>query len=92
MPIFLPDADPLFSQRHLGTLLKDQIGRMENRVDELADDLFLSIPAQDLIDDISQDGYLPPLVLHREHGVSLPVCTENLSAGVTVVKSAKDGV
>jgi len=47
----------------LGTLLKNQIGKMENRVDELADDLFLSIPAQDLIDDISQDAYLQALVL-----------------------------
>ena len=43
---------------------------MENRVDELADDLFLSIPAQDLIDDISQDAYLQALVLLPEQGIS----------------------
>jgi hypothetical protein len=72
MPVFLPELDPLFSQYHLGSLLKNQIGKMENRVNELADDLFLSIPAQDLIDDISQEAYLPPLVLQPEHGVSLP--------------------
>ncbi len=36
MPIFLPDLDPLFSQYHLGSLLKNQIGKMENRVNELA--------------------------------------------------------
>jgi len=41
MPIFPPEIDPLFSQYRLGTLLKNQIGKMENRVDELADDLFL---------------------------------------------------
>jgi len=42
MPIFPPEIDPLFSQYQLlGTLLKNQIGKMENRVDELADDLFL---------------------------------------------------
>jgi hypothetical protein len=63
-------ANPLFSQYHLGTLLKNQIGKMENRVDELADDLFLSIPAQDLIDDISQDAYLQALVLLPEQGIS----------------------
>lgn len=72
MPIFLPDADPLFSQRHLGTLLKDQILSMENRVNELSDDLFLSIPAQDLIDELSANAYLQPLVLLPEHGVSHP--------------------
>ena len=32
MPIFLPMPDPLFSQRHLGTLLNNLIGAMENRV------------------------------------------------------------
>lgn len=72
MPIFLPDADPLFSQRHLGTLLRNQIDGMENRVNELADDLFLSIPAQDLIDDLSLGAYLQPLALRAEHGVSHP--------------------
>jgi hypothetical protein len=72
MPIFLPDADPLFSQRHLGTLLNNQIGGMENRINELADELFLSIPAQDLIDEISLGAYLQPLVLQAEHGVSHP--------------------
>lgn len=70
MPIFPPEIDPLFSQRHLGTLLKNQIGIMENRVDELSDDLFLQIPAQDLIDEISKDAYLQPLVLLPEQGIS----------------------
>lgn len=70
MPIYPHEIDPLFSQYHLATLLKNQIGKMENRVDELSDDLFLQIPAQDLIDEISEHAYLPPLVLLPEQGIS----------------------
>jgi len=34
MPIFHHEPDPLFSQRNLATLLKDQIHKMENAIDE----------------------------------------------------------
>jgi len=47
-----------------GRWLKNQIGKMENRVDELADDLFSFLSLlRDLIDDISQDANLQALVL-----------------------------
>jgi len=65
MPIFLPEPDPLFSQRNLAALLKDQNRKMENTIDELSDDVFLKNSSDDLIETISQDGYLQPLKLLR---------------------------
>jgi hypothetical protein len=70
MPIFLPEPDPLFSQRNLATLLKDQIHKMENTIDELSDDVFLQNSPDDLIEAISQAGYLQPLELLKDQGVS----------------------
>jgi hypothetical protein len=72
MPIFTPEPDPLFSQRNLATLLTDQIHKMENTIDELSDDVFLQNSPDDLIEAISQAGYLQPLELHQNHGVSHP--------------------
>jgi hypothetical protein len=59
---------------------------MENRVNELADDLFLSIPPQDLIDELSAEAYLKPLVLLLEHGVSHPPL--EIESGEGVVSGA----
>jgi hypothetical protein len=72
MPIFLPAPDPLFSQRSLTTLLKDQVHRMENAIDELSDDVFLHNSPDDMIEAISQDAYLPPIQLHADKGISHP--------------------
>jgi hypothetical protein len=72
MPIFPPEPDPLFSQRSLATLLRDQIQRMENHINQYADDLFLQNSSEDWIDTISDDAALPPLVLHLDKGVSHP--------------------
>jgi hypothetical protein len=72
MPIFLPEPDPLFSQRNLATLLKDQIHKMENTIDELSDDVVLLNSPDDLIEAISQAGYLQPLELLKDQGVSHP--------------------
>ncbi|MFT3937782.1 hypothetical protein [Rhodopseudomonas sp.] len=63
MPILPPAPDPLFSQRSLTTLLRDQIHKMENTVDELSDDLFLQNSPDDLVQAIAADAYLPPLQL-----------------------------
>lgn len=65
MPIFLPEPDPLFSQRNLATLLKDQIHQME-------DDVFLQNSSDDLIDTIYHDGYVQSLRLFKDQGVSYP--------------------
>jgi hypothetical protein len=77
----------------LGTLLKNQIGKMENRVDELADDLFLSIPAQDLIDDISQDAYLQALAKESRtssFGMETGTCSSrNARSGTGKISSSK---
>jgi hypothetical protein len=72
MPIFSPAPDPLFTQRSLATLLKDQIHKMENTIDELSDDVFLQNSADDMIEAISQDAYLPPIELHADKGISHP--------------------
>ncbi len=72
MPVYLPAPDPLFSQRSLTTLLRDQIHKMENAIDELSDDVFLQNSPDDLIEAISQDAYLPPLELHIDKGISRP--------------------
>lgn len=72
MPIFLPEPDPLFSQRNLATLLRDQIHEMENAIDELSDDVFLQNSPDDLIEAISQDRYIQPLELLKDQGVSHP--------------------
>jgi hypothetical protein len=72
MPIFLPEPDPLFSQRNLATLLKDEVHKMENTIEELSDDVFLQNSPDDLIEAISQDGYIQPLELLRDQGVSHP--------------------
>ncbi len=63
MPIHPPRRDPLFSQRSLATLLKDQVLKMENAIDELSDDLFLQNSPDDLIQAIAANAYLPPLKL-----------------------------
>lgn len=63
MPILPPKVDPLFSQRSLATLLKDQISEMENAIDELSDDVFLQNSPDDLIRAISASAYLLPLKL-----------------------------
>lgn len=70
MPIVLPQVDPLFSQRSLTKLLKDQIGKMENAIDELSDDVFLQNSPEDLIEAIVTIGYLQPLELHKDKAVS----------------------
>jgi hypothetical protein len=44
MTILSPRPDHLFSQRSLTTLLKDQILKMDNSIEELSDDLFLKTP------------------------------------------------
>jgi hypothetical protein len=72
MPIFPPAPDPLFTQRNLTTLLKDQIHKMENAIDELSDDVFLQNSLDDMIEAISQDAYLPPIELHVDKGISHP--------------------
>jgi hypothetical protein len=63
MPILPPAPDSLFSQRSLTTLLRDQIHKMENTIDELSDDLFLQNSPDDLVQAIAADAYLPPLQL-----------------------------
>jgi hypothetical protein len=63
MPILSGRPDPIFSQRSLTTLLRDQIHKMENTIDELPDDVFLMNSQEDLIQAIAADAYLPPLVL-----------------------------
>jgi hypothetical protein len=72
MPIFSPAPAPLFTQRSLTTLLKDQNHKMENTIDELSDDVFLQNSADDMIEAISQDAYLPPIELHADKGISHP--------------------
>ena len=72
MPIFLPQPDPLFSQRNLATLLKDQIHKMGNTIDELPDDVFLQNSPDDLIEAISQAGYIRPLELLNDQEVCHP--------------------
>jgi hypothetical protein len=70
MPIFLPEPDPLFTQRNLATLLKDQIHKMEITIDELSDDVFLQNSSDDLIEAISQGGYVQPIELLKDQGVA----------------------
>jgi hypothetical protein len=72
MPVYPPAPDPLFSQRSLTTLLRDQIHKMEDEIDELSDDVFLQNSPDDLIEAISQGAYLPPLELHIDKGISHP--------------------
>ncbi len=71
MPIFPPQLDPLFSQRSLATLLKNQIGKMGNAIDELGDDAFLQNSPEDLIETISNNAYIQPLELHKDRAVAL---------------------
>jgi hypothetical protein len=79
MPILFPQLDPLFSQRSLTTLLKDQIRRMENSIDELSDDIFLQNSPEDLIETLAQDAYLPPLEIFPDRGEAYqPVEVSNL--------------
>jgi hypothetical protein len=63
MPIHNPRPDPLFAERSLSTLLKDQVHKMENAVDELSDDTFLQNSPSDMIEAISANAYLEPLTL-----------------------------
>ena len=64
MPIFPSSLNNLlFSERHLGTLIKNQRGRAENSVDQIADDLLLSMPTEDMVSQIGDEVKLPPLVL-----------------------------
>jgi hypothetical protein len=64
LPIFPSSLDDLlFSQRHLGTLIKDQRGKAENAVDQIADDLLLSTPTEDLVSQIGDEVTIPALVL-----------------------------
>jgi hypothetical protein len=86
VPIFPPEPDPLFSQRSLTTLLRDQIHRMENAIDQLSDDLFLQNSPDDLIESIADDAYLQPLELHPDKGVShTPIEVTNILIGVSPV-------
>ena len=63
MPILLPKPDPLFSHASLSTLLRDQIHKMENAIDELSDDTFLQNSPDDMIEVISANVHVPPLTL-----------------------------
>jgi len=72
MTILSPKPDHLFSQRSLTTLLKDQIQRMDNSIEELSDDLFLQNSPADLIDVISSNAYLLPIDLDTSKAVSHP--------------------
>jgi hypothetical protein len=72
MPILPPKPDHLFSQRSLSTLLRDQVHKMENTIDELSDDAFLENSPDDLIESISSAAYLPPLILDTAKAVSRP--------------------
>src|SRR5262245_32119090 len=64
LPIFPSSLnDLLFNDRNLGTLIDDQRGKAENAVDQIADDLLLSTPTEDLVSQIGDDVKLPPLVL-----------------------------
>jgi hypothetical protein len=45
---------------------------MENTIDELSDDVFLQNSPDDLIEAISQAGYLQPVELLKDQGVSHP--------------------
>jgi hypothetical protein len=86
MPIFPPEPDPLFTQRNLTTLLRDQIHRMENAIDQLADDLFLQNSPDDLIESIADDALLQPLELHADKGVShTPIEVSNMLIGLSPV-------
>jgi hypothetical protein len=85
MAIIPPQLDPLFSQRSLTVLLRGQIHRMENAIDELSDDVFLQNSPEDLIEAILQLAYLQPLELHQGNGVSLaPIEIPNVVAGAPV--------
>jgi hypothetical protein len=86
MPIFLPEPDPLFSQRSLTTLLRDQVHKMENTIDELSDDVFLQNSPVDMIEAISQEAYLQPLELYQGKGVShAPIEVNNSIVGTSAV-------
>lgn len=63
MTLLTPQHDPLFSQRNLATLLKDQIGKMQEFVDQFHDDAFLQASPEDMIHQLADEAYLPPLVL-----------------------------
>jgi hypothetical protein len=70
MPVLLPKPDPLFSHASLSTLLRDQIHKMENAIDELSDDTFLQNSPDDMIEAISANVHVLPLTL--EPAVSQP--------------------
>jgi hypothetical protein len=86
MPILPPEPDHLFTQRSLTTLLRDQVHRMENAIDQLSDDLFLQNSPDDLIESIADDAHLPPIELHTDKGVShTPVEVSNMRIGISPV-------
>lgn len=86
MPIFPPEPDHLFTQRSLSTLLRDQIHRMENAIEQLSDDLFLQNSPDDLIESIAEDAHLPPIELHLDKGVSHPpIEVDDMLIGVSLV-------
>jgi hypothetical protein len=57
MPIYPSTRSPLFFESDLATLLKNQMGRMENIVAQYDDDALLEIPAADVIEACYQEAY-----------------------------------
>lgn len=66
MPIYPSTRSPLFFEYNLATLIKNQLGKMENIVAQYNDDALLEIPATDLIEACYHEAYLEPLVLSSQ--------------------------
>lgn len=70
MRVFPSDYPQLFQERPLAALLKMQTGRIENAVDQIADDGLLAMPTEDLVEHIYGDAYVPPITIYRKDGIA----------------------
>jgi hypothetical protein len=70
MGILPSQSDQLFSERMLGDFLALRTLQITERVHQLGVNELLSIPEQDLVDSVTAQFFVAPLVLHSDQAVS----------------------
>lgn len=79
----IPDpTEPLFADRHLGTLLNNQILKAEDWIEHFHVEQLLISPIDDIVDVALEKFSLTPLVLHRDKGRSEVPVEQNLYSPV----------
>ena len=66
MPLIFNNLDPLFTQYHLGSLIRNQTDKIAMMLDQIHDDPFLATPTEDIVENIHGELHLPPLALSDE--------------------------